>query len=341
MSNNEPHHRYIHHLSQEEINEAAAARDPHIREILERESRTPFSRFAYDWATLRTLHGQEKRDFFSRHLLSPVLICIILAVCMLISVGVVLQRPDVPVVRVETINMGEYKGQLNQLAANFSDSDPVLGHDDVLIDAQMSMTRSRLTRQNLWSYLKDPRQQRYYSGNENKLGAKKEGAQNGAQRSSQDGGQESGEEGLHTPSDERNQQDGTRESGTRESGTWGRFFQGFASALPRMRTRRVCPVGQWVADRHIFARMVHLRCIEPLPRVVDTSVLDNLKHSGARFVDKNGKITSNIEASYGLDLGSAPQWEKLKLPDDACFGASITQYDVKYLRQFVTFLYEK
>lgn len=310
MSNNEPHHRYIHHLSQEEINEAAAARDPHIREILERESRTPFSRFAYDWATLRTLHGQEKRDFFSRHLLSPILICVILAVCMLISVGVVLQRPDVPVVRVEAINMGEYKSQLNQLAANFSDSDPVLGHDDVLIDAQMSMTRSRLTRQNLWSNLKDPRQQRYYSGNENKLGAKKEGAQNGAHRSSQ-------------------------------NGTWGRFFQGFASALPRMRTRRVCPVGQWVADRHIFARMVHLRCIEPLPRVVDTSVLDNLKHSGARFVDKNGKITSHIEASYGLDLGSAPQWAKLKLPDDACFGASITQYDVKYLRQFVTFLYEK
>lgn len=310
MSNNEPHHRYIHHLSQEEINEAAAARDPHIREILERESRTPFSRFAYDWATLRTLHGQEKRDFFSRHLLSPILICVILAVCMLISVGVVLQRPDVPIVRVEAINMGEYKGQLNQLAANFSDSDPVLGHDDVLIDAQISMTHSRLTRQNLWSNLKDPRQQRYYSGNENKLGAKKEGAQNGAHRSSQDG-------------------------------TWDRFFQGFASALPRMRTRRVCPVGQWVAERHIFARMVHLRCIEPLPRVVDTSVLDNLKHSGARFVDKNGKITSHIEASYGLDLGSAPQWAKLKLPDDACFGASITQYDVKYLRQFVTFLYEK
>lgn len=310
MSNNEPHHRYIHHLSQEEINEAAAARDPHIREILERESRTPFSRFAYDWATLRTLHGQEKRDFFSRHLLSPILICVILAVCMLISVGIVLQRPDVPVVRVEAINMGEYKSQLNQLAVNFSDSDPVLGHDDVLIDAQISMTHSRLTRQNLWSNLKDPRQQRYYSGNENKLGAKKEGAQNGAHRSSQDG-------------------------------TWGRFFQGFASALPHIRTRRVCPVGQWVADRHIFARMVHLRCIEPLPRVVDTSVLDNLKHSGARFVDKNGKITSHIEASYGLDLGSAPQWAKLKLPDDACFGASITQYDVKYLRQFVTFLYEK
>lgn len=310
MSNNEPHHRYIHHLSQEEINEAAAARDPHIREILERESRTPFSRFAYDWATLRTLHGQEKRDFFSRHLLSPILICVILAVCMLISVGIVLQRPDVPVVRVEAINMGEYKSQLNQLAVNFSDSDPVLGHDDVLIDAQISMTHSRLTRQNLWSNLKDPRQQRYYSGNENKLGAKKEGAQNGAHRSSQDG-------------------------------TWGRFFQGFASALPHIRTRRVCPVGQWVADSHIFARMVHLRCIEPLPRVVDTSVLDNLKHSGARFVDKNGKITSHIEASYALDLGSAPQWAKLKLPDDACFGASITQYDVKYLRQFVTFLYEK
>lgn len=336
MSNNEPHHRYIHHLSQEEINEAAAARDPHIRAILERESRTPFSRFAYDWATLRTLHGQEKRDFFSRHLLSPVLICIILAVCMLISVGIVLQRPDVPVVRVEAINMGEYKSQLDQLAVNFSDSDPVLGHDDVLIDAQMSMTRSRLTRQNLWSNLKDPRQQRYYSGSESKPGVKHEDAQEAGPASTQESdSKHPGTSGSST------RESGASKSGTRESGTWGRFFRGFTSALPRMRTRRVCPVGQWVADRHIFARMVHLRCIEPLPRVVDTSVLDNLKHSGARFVDKNGKITSHIEASYGLDLGSAPQWAKLKLPDDACFGASITQYDVKYLRQFVTFLYEK